>query len=71
MSWIGCVDTLSDAVISGWAADDAAFDRQVRVDVVVNSRLVATLPCVGFREDLRAAGIGDGCKGFQFDPALI
>jgi hypothetical protein len=68
MSWIGCVDTLSDAVVCGWAADDAVFDRQVQVDLVVNSRLVATLTCVEFREDLRAAGIGDGCKGFTFDP---
>jgi hypothetical protein len=68
MSWIGCVDTLSDTVICGWAANDEAFDREVQVDVIANSRRVATLPCVEFRDDLRAAGIGGGCKGFTFNP---
>lgn len=69
MSLIGSVDTLWDTCVSGWAADDADGDTPVQVDVIVNSRLVATVPCVTFREDLRAAGIGDGCRGFRFDPS--
>ena len=69
MSLIGCVDTLWDTCISGWAADDADLGKPVQVDVIVNSQPVATLDCVVFREDLRAAGIGDGCKGFSFDPS--
>ena len=68
MSWIGCVDTLSDTCISGWAADDAC-GKQVQVEVIVNSLLVATVPCNVFREDLLAAGIGDGRKAFRFDPS--
>lgn len=68
MSLIGCVDTLTDRCISGWAANDADYVQQVDVEVMVNSIRVATLHCVRFREDLRAAGIGDGCKGFEFDP---
>jgi hypothetical protein len=68
MGLIGCVDKLWDNCISGWASDEADPSKPVQVDVVVNSLPVATVPCVAFREDLLAAGIGDGCKGFFFDP---
>ncbi|HTQ57236.1 MAG TPA: sulfotransferase family 2 domain-containing protein [Bryobacteraceae bacterium] len=69
MSWIGCVDTLTGTRIDGWAADSDDLSRQVPVDIIVNRNRVATLPCVEFREDLRAAGIGDGRKAFACDPA--
>ena len=69
MSLIGCVDTLIETCISGWAADQTDLERQVFVDVFVNSVLVATLRAAVFREDLRQAGIGDGGKGFRFDPS--
>ncbi len=65
---IGCVDTLMDTCISGWAADPSDLDDQVFVDILINSVPVATLRAAIFREDLRQAGIGDGCKGFHFDP---
>ena len=68
MRLIGCVDTLNDAGISGWAADESDLDRQVFVDILVDSALVATVRASVFREDLRQAGVGDGCKGFRFDP---
>jgi hypothetical protein len=69
MDLIGCVDTLTETCISGWAADPSDFDRQVSVDVLVNALLVSTIRAGGFRDDLRQAGIGDGCKSFQFDPS--
>jgi hypothetical protein len=69
MSLIGCVDTLTETSISGWAADPADFARQVSVDILVNALLVATVRAVGFRNDLHQAGIGDGCKSFRFDPS--
>jgi hypothetical protein len=69
MSMIGRVETLWDTCISGWAADDTDPGRRVLVDVIVNSRQVASIPCATFRPDLRAAGIGDGCKAFSFDPS--
>jgi len=68
MGLIGCVDKLWDTCISGWASDDADPSKPVQVDVVVNSLPVATVPCGDFRADLLAAGIGDGRKGFVFDP---
>jgi len=69
MNLIGCVDTLIETCVSGWAADQSDLTRQVFVDVFVNSTLVATLRAGVFREDLRQAGIGDGCKAFRFDPS--
>jgi len=68
MSPIGCVDTFNDSGISGWAADQSDLECQIFVDILVNSLLVATVRGAIFREDLRQAGIGDGCKGFQFNP---
>ncbi len=68
MSFIGCVDTVSDTCISGWAADNSDLAREVAVDIAVNGRVVATVCCASFREDLAAAGIGDGWKGFEYDP---
>lgn len=69
MSLAGYVDFLSDTCIRGWAADKGDWGRQVCVDLLVNSAKVAAVPCVEFRDDLRAAGIGDGCKAFQFNPS--
>jgi Sulfotransferase family len=68
MSLIGCVDNLNGARISGWAADDANYQRQLCVDIIINSERVATVRCAEFREDLRDAGVGDGCGGFEMDP---
>jgi Sulfotransferase family len=68
MGLIGCVDKLWGTCISGWASDEADPGKLVQVDVVVNSLPVATVPCMAFREDLLVAGIGDGRKGFFFDP---
>lgn len=68
MARIGWVDTFTATRISGWAADDENPGLQVSVDIFVNGNLAATVPATVFRDDLRLAGIGDGCKSFQFDP---
>ena len=69
MSLIGSVDRLTESCVSGWAADDSDWPRGVCVEVLVNSALVGTARGCDFREDLRAAGIGDGAKAFAFDPS--
>jgi hypothetical protein len=68
MGLIGYVDKIWGTGISGWASDESDPAKPVQVDVIVNSAAVATVPCAAFREDLLAAGIGDGRKGFFFDP---
>lgn len=69
MGRIGCIDTLADTCISGWAADDAGGGEPVQVQIMVNSQVAGTVACEIFRQDLLAAGIGDGCKAFRFDPS--
>lgn len=69
MSLIGSVDMLAETCVAGWAADDSDWARGVSVDVVINSAVAATVRGGEFREDLLAAGIGDGRKGFQCDPS--
>lgn len=69
MSLIGNVDLLSATVISGWAMDQEDPERQIFVDILVNSQPAASVHAAMFREDLRQAGIGDGRKAFQFNPA--
>jgi sulfotransferase famil protein len=69
LSLIGCVDILTETCISGWAADASDFGLQVFVDILVNALPVATIRAAAFRDDLRQAGIGDGCKSFRFDPS--
>jgi hypothetical protein len=70
MGLIGNVDIISETSIAGWAADDADLHYCVSVDIAVNALVVATVCCAGYREDLLAAGIGDGSKAFQYDPSV-
>jgi len=60
---------LCDRCISGWAADQSDLTQPGSVEIVVSAGVVAAIPAASFREDLRQAGIGDGCKAFQFDPS--
>jgi SAM-dependent methyltransferase len=59
------LDGIDDGVVTGWAAQaDAAtpVDLEILVDGVRAGQVTARI----FREDLRAAGIGDGRHGFEF-----
>ena len=61
----GYIDACDDGVLLGWAAragDAAPVTVEVRCDGVVLGSATAQL----YREDLRAAGIGDGRHGFAF-----
>lgn len=69
MSWIGCVDAIADTCISGWAADAAGSAQPVQVEIIINDEVIAAVSCDQFRQDLLAAGIGDGRKAFRFDPS--
>lgn len=63
--FVGCIDQFDAHTIAGWAADTAAPNAPVSVDVFIDDRLQGTLPADGFRQDLEDAGYGDGKKGFS------
>ena len=64
---IGYVDKLAETEISGWAADRTDLQRKVSVAININGNCVARMSCTIFREDLNAAGLGDGRKVFRCD----
>lgn len=69
MELMGKIDVFTGTEISGWVADKSDPQRQLWVDVNVNSILVASLKAALMRDDLLRAGIGDGRKSFWFDPS--
>ena len=59
----GFLDPPAADRIDGWARDGGA--HPVLIEVLVDGGIVARLPADQFREDLHAAGIGDGRHGFS------
>src|SRR5436305_10094731 len=52
--------------ITGWAWDKAHPDQQVDIEVLDDTRVIATLPADVFRSDLAKAGVGNGKHSFIF-----
>src|SRR5216683_2912037 len=63
-SW---VDVLSTMEISGWATGPIP-NEPVFIDIAINDTKVATLLASIYRHDLFLLGMGDGRKGFFFNP---
>ena len=52
--------------VSGWAASKTVPGDRRRISVSVNGvKLLGNILCDQFREDLKSAGIGDGCHSFK------
>jgi len=68
----GSLDVARHDRVGGWAADLAAPDRPVVVEVLVDGVLSPPFAAVLFRRDLEAAGVSDGRRGFRapFDAPL-
>ena len=62
----GAIDACSDGYIEGWAWDKKTPDIPVRVDILRNGIPVGTTVAEDYREDLAAAGIGNGKHAFWF-----
>ncbi|MPY88564.1 MAG: radical SAM protein [Luteitalea sp.] len=60
----GHVDRVEAGTLIGWAADLAHPGRRVAVECCHNGRPVASAVANEFRQDVEAAGIGDGVHGF-------
>jgi hypothetical protein len=62
----GFHDSATCSEISGWAWDRSFPDRAIYVDIYDGDKLLATVLADRLREDLRAAGKGEGRHGFVF-----
>lgn len=64
MRYNGYVDVINELEIVGWAVDEHNPQEKVFVDIIVNQARVMTVSACLYREDLLAAGLGDGCAQF-------
>jgi hypothetical protein len=63
----GFVEAVRPFQVRGWAWDPASPDDPVIVEIFVGGTLAASGPADLFRDDLLAAGFGDGRHGFVFN----
>lgn len=61
----GFVDTAGPDRVSGWAQCEAATEAPVALDILAEGALVARVLANLYRADLRRAGLGSGCHGFE------
>ena len=63
----GCIDGVqSSGMVDGWCAGPAGSIAARRVAILVDGAIaLRDIACSIYREDLRAAGIGDGHHGFR------
>jgi hypothetical protein len=62
----GSLDVVGSTAIEGWAMDTTKPTNPVTVDLYDGDALLASVPAKVFRQDLLAAGRGDGNHGFAF-----
>jgi hypothetical protein len=62
----GTLNGADSMTVNGWAWDRNRPNSRVNVDIYDGERRLATVPANVFRQDLRAAGIGDGKHGFAY-----
>jgi SAM-dependent methyltransferase len=64
--YVGFLDRADVSGVSGWAWDALRPESAVVVEVLVDGTLRGTVEADKYRQDLLAAGIGDGNHGFSF-----
>jgi hypothetical protein len=68
----GSFDKLEVTTLGGWAWDAARPNTSIKVQIYDGAKLLATIVADGFREDLKAAGKGDGKHAFNYPlPATL
>ncbi len=61
----GCLDSASPSHVEGWAVDASAPGRRVRLDVLVDTEVVATITADQPRHDISDQGYGQAACGFS------
>lgn len=64
----GYLDDAGGARIAGWARDEAAPDRPVRLRILVDDVVQGEVVADRYRADLERAGLGGGRCSFDFTP---
>ncbi|BBK36720.1 hypothetical protein STAQ_17980 [Allostella sp. ATCC 35155] len=62
----GHVDSIENGFVRGWARDEAAPGSRTLVEIYLGDHSLGTTTADRYREDLIAAGMGDGRHGFAF-----
>ena len=65
MGKVGCLDSVEDGILKGWAQDEERITPAV-VDLAVNGQFLDTIACSEYRPDLVEAGRGCGDHGFTY-----
>lgn len=66
MPFEGYLDSATNTEIAGWVYDGDDANTPLTVEILADGNVIATLVADGFREDLLAAGKGNGNHAFQF-----
>jgi len=61
----GHFDDLRGRTVFGWVWSPEDPSRQVAVTVLIDGRTVGHVLAASYRPDVEAAGIADGCRGFE------
>jgi glycosyltransferase involved in cell wall biosynthesis len=64
---VGNLDHISDTIISGWVMIRDAPSHRCKIFLMEEGQILKRTVASHFREDLKAAGIGDGCYGYQVE----
>jgi hypothetical protein len=68
MSFNGCLDRCTHTLVAGWAMFPLDRARKATIEVYTGTRLLGQCLADQYRHDLAAAGLGDGCYAFNFEP---
>lgn len=58
------IDTVSNDIVAGWALDVSSPSVPCEIDLRTGDKVIAKTKAATLREDLVAAGVGNGCHGF-------
>lgn len=65
------IDSISSNQISGWACNTSRPGKPCMVEVKEGDKTLASTKAATLREDLVAAGVGNGCHGFTIDLDML
>ncbi|MEM7420837.1 hypothetical protein [Alteromonas sp.] len=65
------IDTVSSDLVAGWAVNSANPSAPCEVVLKTGDKVLAKTKAATLREDLVAAGIGNGCHGFTLQLDML